>query len=196
MTDAELEEKIIELRDAGASCIDLVTPTHYTERLIRILRSVKPRLNIPVVWNSSGYEKVEVLRELCGLVDIYMPDGAPALSMAKLMSEEMDGCEFHVVNAGTIATFVTGESPEAELCVLPLNAASKLLGTGTAYTMLGTVTHGNLYLLSTNPTPLDSAEAMKGLAGKRIGTIQIENVPGLTLKLILKKYDLAYTQGA
>lgn len=144
-------------------------------------------------YEEKGFSQTTVLSES---VDIYMPDGAPALSMAKLMSEEMDGCEFHVVNAGTIATFVTGEAPEAELCVLPLNAASKLLGTGTAYTMLGTVTHGNLYLLSTNPTPLDSAEAMKGLAGKRIGTIQIENVPGLTLKLILKKYDLAYTQGA
>ena len=75
--------------------------------------------------------------------NIYMPDGAPALSMAKFMSENRAGCNFNVVDAQTISSFVTGESPIADLCVLPLNAASKLLGTGEKYTMLGTVTHGN-----------------------------------------------------
>lgn len=102
MTDAELEEKIIELRDAGASCIDLVTPTHYTERLIRILRSVKPRLNIPVVWNSSGYEKAEVLRELYGLVDIYMPD-------LKYYSAELSAKYSHAPDYFTVAQAAIGE---------------------------------------------------------------------------------------
>ena len=74
MTDAELEREILALESAGASCIDLVTPAHYTERLVKILKAVKPRLNIPIVWNSSGYEKVDALRSLDGLVDIYMPD--------------------------------------------------------------------------------------------------------------------------
>ena len=133
--------------------------------------------------------------ELTAPAQIYMPDGAPALSMAQFMSENRADCAFHVVDASTIVTYVTGANPKADLCVLPLNAASKLLGTGEVYTMLGTVTHGNLYLLSTDPTPLETAEGMNGLANKRIGTIQIENVPGLTLKLILKKYGLAYEQG-
>lgn len=125
---------------------------------------------------------------------IYMPDGAPALAMAKFMSESRAGCDFNVVDASTITTYVTGQSPAADLCVLPLNAASKLLGTGEKYTMLGTVTHGNLYLLSTSEETIDSAEELKSLAGKKVGTIQINNVPGLTLKLLLKNNGVEYTE--
>ena len=139
-------------------------------------------------YEEQGFSQTT---ELATPAKIYMPDGAPALSMAKFMSEERADYDFHVVDASTIATFVTGENPTADLCVLPLNLASKLLGTGEVYTMLGTVTHGNLYLLSTNPTPVESAWDLSGT----IGTIQINNVPGLTLKLILNKYGVAYSQG-
>ena len=69
-----LSERILALRDAGAACLDLVTPTHYTRELIPLLRALKPRLGIPVVWNSGGYEAVESLRHLEGLVDVYLPD--------------------------------------------------------------------------------------------------------------------------
>lgn len=69
-----LSERILALRDAGAACLDLVTPTHYTRELIPLLRALKPRLGIPVVWNSGGYETVESLRHLEGLVDVYLPD--------------------------------------------------------------------------------------------------------------------------
>ena len=51
--------------------------------------------------------------------------------------------EYHVVDSSTIQTYVTGEEPAADFCILPLNAASKVLGTGTTYQMLGTVTNGN-----------------------------------------------------
>lgn len=129
-------------------------------------------------------------------VKIYMPDGAPALAMAKFMSENKGDCDFNVVEASTIVTYVTGESPQADLCVLPLNAASKLLGTGETYTMLGTVTHGNLYLLSTNnETILETGSDLSKLAGKKIGTIQINNVPGLTLKMLLEKNGVDYKEG-
>lgn len=70
----KLKKEIFSLVEQGASCIELVTPTHYTDKLAKILKQVKPQLNIPVVWNSGGYEKVETLRMLDGLVDIYMPD--------------------------------------------------------------------------------------------------------------------------
>ncbi len=69
-----LKNEIFSLVDQGASCIEFVTPTHYTDKLVEILREIKPSLNIPVVWNSGGYEKVETLYKLCGLVDIYLPD--------------------------------------------------------------------------------------------------------------------------
>ena len=55
----------------GAENIDLVTPTQY---LPTILPALTPRLPVPVVYNCGGYESVETIRQLEGLVDIYLPD--------------------------------------------------------------------------------------------------------------------------
>lgn len=73
-TDGELEVMIFDLTEQGAECVEFVTPTHYTKRLARILERIKPKLSVPVVWNSGGYESVESLRMLDGLVDVYLPD--------------------------------------------------------------------------------------------------------------------------
>ncbi len=70
----QLKREIFSLAEQGASCIEFVTPSHYTDKLAEILREIKPSLNIPIVWNSGGYEKIETLKSLCGLVDIYLPD--------------------------------------------------------------------------------------------------------------------------
>ena len=74
VTEKELTDKILELQDMGVHNVNLVTPTHYTAQLARVLEKIKPRLHIPVVWNSSGYESVDALRLVEGLVDIYLPD--------------------------------------------------------------------------------------------------------------------------
>ena len=74
MTDAELEKVIFNLVEDGAECIEFVTPTHYTARLAALLRRIVPKLAVPVVWNSGGYESVDSLRLLEGLVDVYLPD--------------------------------------------------------------------------------------------------------------------------
>lgn len=74
MTAEELAAAMLDLQSQGAACIDLVTPTHYVSRLIPVLRAVKPKLRIPVVYNCGGYESVDSLRTLEGLVDIYLPD--------------------------------------------------------------------------------------------------------------------------
>lgn len=64
--------KIFEkLIDDGAECIELVTPTHF---LPDILPALTPKLPVPVVYNCGGYESVETLRALEGLVDVYLPD--------------------------------------------------------------------------------------------------------------------------
>ena len=57
-----LREIMLRLRDEGVSCIDLVTGTHYTPTIAEALSGLS--LGIPVVWNSSGYESVETLRQL------------------------------------------------------------------------------------------------------------------------------------
>lgn len=90
ISESELERAILELAESGALCIELITPTHVTNRLVPVLERVKPRLKIPTVWNSGGYEKAETLASLDGLIDIYMPDFkyfSPELSK-KLSSAE------------------------------------------------------------------------------------------------------------
>ena len=85
VSESELESLIFGLLEQGVHNVNLVTPTHYTASLARLLEKIKPRLPIPVVWNSGGYESVESLRMLEGLVDIYLPDFkyiSPELSKA------------------------------------------------------------------------------------------------------------------
>lgn len=67
-------EIMLELQAMGAENVNLVTPTHFANKIAKALRSVRGKLSIPVVYNSSGYEKVETLKMLDGLVDIYLPD--------------------------------------------------------------------------------------------------------------------------
>ncbi len=70
------EEKFIgifkDLENQGAHNINLVNPTHYSSQLSETLRKYKP--SIPVVWNTGGYDSVESLEKLDGLVDIYLAD--------------------------------------------------------------------------------------------------------------------------
>ena len=72
LTVPQLKELFLRLRDSGVSSLDLVTGTHYTPWIAEALSGLE--LGIPVVWNSSGYESVESLRQLEGLVQVYMPD--------------------------------------------------------------------------------------------------------------------------
>ena len=74
MTVEELGAVCLNLQKQGAGNLNFVTPTHYAARLPDLLRKIRPELTIPVVYNCGGYEKVETLRGLCGLVDIYLPD--------------------------------------------------------------------------------------------------------------------------
>lgn len=69
-----LIDVMLRLRDAGAHNINLVTPTPYAYQLAEVLERVKPLLGIPVVYNCGGYESVETLKRLEGLVDVYLPD--------------------------------------------------------------------------------------------------------------------------
>jgi len=83
VSPARLREIFEELIDEGVQNINLVTATQF---LPSILPALTPKLPVPVVYNCGGYEKVETLRQLEGLVDIYLPDmkySDPALA-AKL----------------------------------------------------------------------------------------------------------------
>ena len=75
VTPRELTGMMLSLQKRGCHNINLVTPTHFTPRIVEAVESaVGEGLNIPLVYNCGGYESVETLRCLEGIVDIYMPD--------------------------------------------------------------------------------------------------------------------------
>lgn len=68
-------EMMIELQNMGCCNINFVTPTHFAPQLVKAIKvGVEKGLRLPIVWNCGGYENVDVIRLLDGIVDIYMPD--------------------------------------------------------------------------------------------------------------------------
>ena len=72
ITPRRLREIFEELVEQGAACLDLVTPTHFTDAVLEALG--EERWPVPVVWNCGGYESVETLKRLEGRVQVYLPD--------------------------------------------------------------------------------------------------------------------------
>lgn len=72
MTVPELAELFQRVEDLGVHNLNLVNPTHFAPVVLEALTLARP--NIPVVWNSSGYETVEMIRSARGLVDVFLPD--------------------------------------------------------------------------------------------------------------------------
>lgn len=83
ITTERLAEIFLELQEQKAHNINLVTPGHYVPSIVNAVQRARAcGLHIPIVYNSSGYEKVETIKMLEGIVDIYLPD-------FKYMGEEM-----------------------------------------------------------------------------------------------------------
>lgn len=75
ITNERLADIFLELQEKGAHNINLVTPTHFTNNIIMAIReSRKIGLQLPIVYNTSAYDSVDMLRKLEGSVDIYLPD--------------------------------------------------------------------------------------------------------------------------
>jgi len=75
MSAGEVAEAMIRLQERGAHNINFVTPSHYVPQLMEaMLIACRQGLELPIVYNSSGYDKVETLETLDGIVEIYMPD--------------------------------------------------------------------------------------------------------------------------
>jgi putative pyruvate formate lyase activating enzyme len=71
----ELVHIMLSLQDHGAENVNLVTPTHQAAQIFRAVEDARGRgLRLPIVYNCGGYENPEFLRELEGLVQVYMPD--------------------------------------------------------------------------------------------------------------------------
>ena len=75
ITIEKLSEIFLELQSKGANNINLVTATPYVLHIIEAIKIAKSNgLSIPILYNSSGYEKIEIIKLLNGYIDIYLPD--------------------------------------------------------------------------------------------------------------------------
>lgn len=75
VTVERLAKIMLEQQERGANNINLVTPTMYVEHIIKAIDIAKAGgLNIPIVYNTNGYEEVETIKKLNGYIDIYLPD--------------------------------------------------------------------------------------------------------------------------
>ncbi len=71
----ELANIMIWLQEAGCHNINLVTPTHIIPSIVCAIEKAKSKgLNLPIIYNTGGYDRVETLKKLEGVVDIYLPD--------------------------------------------------------------------------------------------------------------------------
>jgi putative pyruvate formate lyase activating enzyme len=75
ISDKELASEMLRLQNIGCHNINFVTPTHYLPNIVQALVfAVEKGLNIPIVYNTGGYDRVEIIKMLDGVIDIYMPD--------------------------------------------------------------------------------------------------------------------------
>ncbi len=74
ITVDELADIMLDLQKQGAHNINLVTPTHFSDGIIEALRLIKGELKIPVVYNTSGYEKPEEIRKIGDYVSVFLAD--------------------------------------------------------------------------------------------------------------------------
>jgi len=73
--DEELADIMISIQGIGCHNVNLVTPTHVMPNILNATRiALKKGLHIPLVYNTSGYERLEIVKLLDGIVDIYLPD--------------------------------------------------------------------------------------------------------------------------
>lgn len=75
ITIENLADIFLKLQEKGVNNINLVTPTSYVYQIIEAIKIAKENgLNIPIVYNTNGYEKIETLKMLDGYIDVYLPD--------------------------------------------------------------------------------------------------------------------------
>ena len=75
ITPLDMARAMVKLQEMGCHNINFVTPTHYASQIVASLpKAIELGLHLPIVYNCSGYESIEVIRLLEGIVDIYMPD--------------------------------------------------------------------------------------------------------------------------
>ena len=119
-------------------------------------------------------------------IQIYCPDGAPALAISKMIYDDNQfdtRVDYTVVSASNIANTILNKT--ADIAILPVNAASKILGDN--YKIVATVTNGNLFVVGNK-----DISSLSDLSGEVIGVIGQGNVPDLNFRYLLSANSVDY----
>ena len=112
ITPERLGEIFIELQNKGAHNINLVTPGHFIPQIVDAVNlSRKNGFCIPIVYNTGGYEKAEIIQLLDGIVDVYLPD---LKYMDGSISQRYSNCRDYFLYASTAITEMTRQVPEPQ----------------------------------------------------------------------------------
>lgn len=129
------------------------------------------------------------------IIDVYIPDGAPSIAMAKLLNDNYQGenlkVEYHIVSSDEITMNVANGN--ADIALLPTNAAANLYNKGVDIKIVSSNTWGMLYMVSNNDD-FFSMDDLNILKGEVIGVIGKNQVPDLVFKYILNSYNIQYVE--
>ena len=94
ITPFELSEKLKELENSGVHTIEFVSAAQYVDKIIETLNIYKP--NVPLIYNSSGFENIETLKKLEGYIDVYLPDFKYS---DDILAKKLSGCDNYTKTA-------------------------------------------------------------------------------------------------
>ena len=97
----ELADIFKQLEDMGAHNINFVNPTHYSDKIVQALKIYKPK--IPIVYNTHGYERVEILEKIFDYIDVFLPD---MKFFSPIISKRYTGRENYFEVASTAIEFM------------------------------------------------------------------------------------------
>jgi putative pyruvate formate lyase activating enzyme len=126
-SDRQLAALLLDLQKKGAKNANFVTPTHVLPALIEGLAvAAEHGFTLPVVWNCGGYESIEALRLLDGVVDVYLPD---AKYGDDAMAFELSGCKGYTAALRASLTEMRRQTSEVIVrhLVLPQTPADKVM---------------------------------------------------------------------
>lgn len=107
ITPYQLSEEYRKLEALGAQNIEFVTPSHYMDAILESLTYYHPR--VPLIWNSSGYDSIDTLKRLEGVIDIYLPDFKYS---DNALAKRLSNCGDYVETAAAAIDEMLRQQPE------------------------------------------------------------------------------------
>lgn len=114
ITEDELASLMLELQEMGAASINLVTGTHYIPSIVNAIQIAKQKgLDLPIVWNSSGFESVEALKLIDPFIDVYLID---VKTLDNCVAKAFCGLERYAKDIIPVMKFLKRRHPQGSSC--------------------------------------------------------------------------------